>query len=407
MKFYLMHKDIQAASLNINNETGRIKSVFNISAPEHLPIGVEYAEGKADKYALDEWWEYRCIPNRRTGIEDALKKLKVQNTLALAVRGNALSLTDKYWIKPTDSDLKWADVNFVDNPNFSDHVGKAIRRHNWVDSKALDYRSPDITTNGNLFKYWLQENGKPYLVKGGSLPFNQQPFNEIIASAIARKLGIPHVEYTLHEDAKPFCRCDCFVTQETELVSAWQIYRTIKKKPEVSTYSHFINCCKQLGIKDAVQSINQMIVLDYIIVNEDRHLNNFGFLRNAETLEWIGFAPIFDSGTSLGYNRPSFHSDEFRCKPFKNTHAEQIKLVSSFDWIDFSKLDNIENEITEIFAVKQAEPYIDPVRCKDIAALVRRGIEYVRKLAQCSESCKLFDDINDDVVKDTAIYYDR
>ena len=100
MKFYLMHKDIQAASLNINNETGRIKSVFNISAPEHLPIGVEYAEGKADKYALDEWWEYRCIPNRRTGIEDALKKLKVQNTLALAVRGNALSLTDKYWIKP-------------------------------------------------------------------------------------------------------------------------------------------------------------------------------------------------------------------------------------------------------------------------------------------------------------------
>ncbi len=41
-----------------------------------------------------------------------------------------------------------------------------------------------------------------------------------------------------------------------------------------------------------------MIVLDYIIANEDRHLNNFGLLRNAETLEWYGFAPIYDSGSS-------------------------------------------------------------------------------------------------------------
>ncbi len=34
-----------------------------------------------------------------------------------------------------------------------------------------------------------------------------------------------------------------------------------------------------------------MIVLDYLIANEDRHLNNFGVIRNAETLEWLGFAP--------------------------------------------------------------------------------------------------------------------
>ena len=42
-----------------------------------------------------------------------------------------------------------------------------------------------------------------------------------------------------------------------------------------------------------------MFILDYIMLNEDRHLNNFGIIRNVETLDWIGTAPIFDTGESL------------------------------------------------------------------------------------------------------------
>ena len=87
-----------------------------------------------------------------------------------------------------------------------------------------------------------------------------------------------------------------------------------------------------------------MIVIDYIIANEDRHLNNFGLIRNAETLKWIGVAPIFDSGSSLGYDKlaPQIISKrKITCKPFKNSHEEQIKLVSSFDWINFDALKDV------------------------------------------------------------------
>ena len=56
------------------------------------------------------------------------------------------------------------------------------------------------------------------------------------------------------------------------------------------------DCCEALGIRDAV---DRMIVLDYLIVNGDRHQNNFGVVRNADTLEYLGAAPIYDSGTSL------------------------------------------------------------------------------------------------------------
>ena len=66
---------------------------------------------------------------------------------------------------------------------------------------------------------------------------------------------------------------------------------------------HYVNLCEEHGIKNIRHSLDEMLVIDYIVANEDRHFNNFGVIRNAETLEWRSAAPIFDSGTSLGYNR--------------------------------------------------------------------------------------------------------
>ena len=46
-----------------------------------------------------------------------------------------------------------------------------------------------------------------------------------------------------------------------------------------------------------------MFILDYIMLNEDRHLNNFGIIRDFKTLNWISTAQIFDTGESFKYNR--------------------------------------------------------------------------------------------------------
>ena len=52
--------------------------------------------------------------------------------------------------------------------------------------------SPDNTTDGNLKKKWKISAGKRVLIKGGSDPFRQEVYNEVIASLIAEKLGIDH-----------------------------------------------------------------------------------------------------------------------------------------------------------------------------------------------------------------------
>lgn len=58
-------------------------------------------------------------------------------------------------------------------------------------------------------------------------------------------------------------------------------------------------------------------MLDYIILNEDRHLNNFGVIRDVETLEWKRICPIFDTGRSMNTNVTTsywdFEDGEIKC----------------------------------------------------------------------------------------------
>ena len=64
-----------------------------------------------------------------------------------------------------------------------------------------------------------------------------------------------------------------------------------------------------------------MITVDYLLANEDRHQNNFGVIRNAETLEYLGPAPLYDNGSSLWFDKPTAMIGGGRvvCKPFKNS----------------------------------------------------------------------------------------
>ncbi|WP_243424970.1 HipA domain-containing protein, partial [Anaerotignum lactatifermentans] len=202
------------------------------------------------------------------------------------------------------------------------------------------------------------------LIKGGSNPYQQEPLCEVIASGIAERLCIPHTKYTLlWEHEKPFSVCQDFITSETELVSAYHIMQSRKKPNDLSDYEFYLSCAEQLGVKNIREQTEKMIILDFLIGNEDRHFNNFGLIRNAVTLEWIGVAPIFDCGTSLWYNTQESLikplSPNLPAKPFKKTHREQIKLVKDFSWLDMKKLKGMEEEMEEILS---QSPYISRER---------------------------------------------
>ena len=150
-----------------------------------------------------------------------------------------------------------------------------------------------------------------------------------------------------------------------------------------------------------------MLVLDYIIANEDRHFNNFGALRNAETLEWLGMAPIYDSGSSLGYDKMpgQMRSDkDVICKPFKNHHVEQLKLVTDFDWIDFDRLSDVDELISSVLSCEEAADYIDEGRIHAITESVQRRIGHLQELAM-TQTPRQLDTTEDDVREEVAADY--
>lgn len=129
------------------------------------------------------------------------------------------------------------------------------------------------------------------------------------------------------------------------------------------------------NIKDFFDS---MIVLDYIIANTDRHHNNFGFIRDVNTLEYLSPAPIFDSGTSL-WHKYSVLSNKIGtpviAQPFYNTHEMQLSLVKNWDRFDFSKLRNITEEIYDIL---NKNPLIDKKRNNIICAALKERIQSIK-----------------------------
>ena len=402
----LMHKRVPVAELELDRESGLIQKIGSIFAPEHLPVGVTVKKGKADRAALNEWWTDRSIPASRSGVREAMETLEIRSTKALLLRCWGLSLSDQYWICPADSGMTWESVNFFQNA-FSDDIGDVLFGAN-KKPDALDFSSPDNTSDGNLKKRWKIIGGKRCLVKGGSNPYRQQPQNEVVATLVAQRLGIPCVPYTvIWEKGAPYSICEDFVDENTELIPAWRILQTQKKDNRDSLYTHFVRCAEALGIPGVIPFLERMIVLDYIIANEDRHLNNFGALRNAETLEWLGMAPIYDSGSSLGYDKSiplMMDENETICKPFKKRHEDQLRLVTSFDWIDFSALEDIRERITEILSDANAADYLDARRIRVIAELTKKRVRQVKNLARSGNHGQA-DSADGDVKENVAADY--
>lgn len=377
MKNYtLMHKNIPVIDVEIDEASSAVIKVNKPQEYEHLPIGTAN-KGIVSRENLNSWWKGRAIPASRDNIQNLLQSANLSNLDILLTKSFGLSLSDQYWIKPLGSNIDWHDVNFFEN-DFSENVGDLLFG-NTVNT-TIDFNSPDNTSDGWLKKRWKIVDGKRCLIKAGSNPFQQEPYNEVIASKLMNILGINHTSYSVvWLNGYPYSICEDFITSETELITANRIMQIRKKSNHESYYQHLVNCCNDVDI-DIVPFLDEMLTVDYIIANEDRHFNNFGLIRNVGTLEFIGTAPIYDSGTSLFYNRNKCRFGELKTKPFKAEFHEQIKLVSSFDWLDFSRLSSFDNEVYNILSELTNMEFISESKRNEIAQFVKTQIENITKL---------------------------
>ena len=379
--YVLMHKNVEVLDIRLDDYSGVIVDTGPIADVRHMPPGTMVKGQFIDRDALKGWWMGRTIPSSRSGVRNLLEFLDIPRASAVTTKSFGLSLSDQYWIRPKGLKLSWEDINYFDN-GFSDDIGDILFGKD-VECGEIDFSSPDITSEGNLKKRWRMIDGKRCLFKGGSGDRCQEVFNEIIASEIAEALGIDHVRYWISWDgSNPYSVCEDFIDRDTEYVPAYHVLREDGRKGSESVYQRYVRICGDLGV-DVVPFLDRMIVLDHIIANGDRHLNNFGLVRDADTLEWLGPAPVYDCGSSLGFDLPTselrMHAND-ECKPFARAFEKQLALVLSFDWVDVDAVAPVIQDVPRILGTGRDR--IDAERTSEIVSLLGDNVSRIARLAE-------------------------
>lgn len=364
--YSLMHRDDPICMITIEPVSGAIHRVSKPVAPELLPLG-----GCVDSAMLKKWWQHRAVPIGQGKIRRILDNLGIATPQEYLVRNLGLSLTDHYWIKPIDMELGWADVNLYTN-DFRDPVGdmqfgQEIDQAMELPANAF---SPSSSVQGELRKKWIIADGKRYLVKGNHGSNSQESLNEVVATLLHKKQGKqPYVSYRpVHLESEPqiYCTCESFTSDTVEFIPAIDIVDSKKKDNATSLYEHFILVCRAHGLAEETvrDFLEYQILTDFILTNTDRHLNNFGVLRDTKTLQFISMAPIFDSGNAMFWNDPKLPAcDELKkiqVNSFRKTEMDLLHYVQDKTKLNLSKLPTA-NELRGIYEMDSLIPCMDTI----------------------------------------------
>lgn len=354
MKCILMNKNQKILLIEYNsyNVISQIYEIYNI---EYAPLAVFNASKNKSfslTKAVNDWFRSRGIPSWRKDLEKLLDKLGVSSSDELLNKSYGLSLSDQYWLKEINSDVKWEDINFFTNDFEYEAYLDASLDSSSKSKISLDkniFRSPNNTTDGMLQKGWIIENGKRVLVKGTYTSNKEEPINEYLASQICKRLDFDYCNYEVEwsDKTKLISKCNDFINENEELISAYDIYNSEKKPNNINDYEFYIQILEKHNVPNARENMENLFVLDYLMLNNDRHLKNFGVIRNVNTLKWERVAPIFDTGESMQCDK---YTDEIyfssgKGKFFSNTDKDYEDILKTIGKdilrIDLSKLKGI------------------------------------------------------------------
>ena len=396
MKCILMNKNTPVLVAEYDTANGVFSKIIDVYNINYAPYILKKFYIKNDvndtpfRTNLSEWFKGRGIPSWRDKLDLLLHRLNVNAPCELLNKAFGLSLSDQYWLKPSNTNIKYEDINFFDNDfDYAEFMEASLSKNSQIIKKISSLKTPNNTTDGMLKKAWIIENNTRYLLKGGYKNDTLQPFNEFLASEICKRLGFNHVEYTLDTYKDTIVsKCPCFITKDTELITCHQIMNNIKIPNNETYYEEYIKILEEKGIKDARIKLENMYILDFLIMNEDRHLNNFGIIRDVNNLKWLDIAPIFDNGQSLNieyYDEEEMHiRGEGKLFYEIKSFDEIIKVVKNIKRININKLENLPEWFDNLLHKYQNLSGYSDTKINKLCILLNRQINKLKKIIENS-----------------------
>ena len=243
-----------------------------------------------------KWLKHRTIPRNRAYVHNFLSKcgLNLNRPINIIKVSKGLSLNDCYWVVEEGFDGKFSDYNLYEN-RFS-QILALIAFTGYGSSIRTSLAScPEFTTNGMLPKCWRRDRGEIKLYKGGTSGASNtgnEPYSEFYAYQIANIMGINAIPYSLSKWKGELCStCDLFTSIDYAYMPVGRVVTSGGMNAVRDYYD-------SLG-PEFTNALNDMMVLDALLFNTDRHFGNFGFLIDNKTNKIAAPAPLFDHGNSL------------------------------------------------------------------------------------------------------------
>lgn len=213
------------------------------------------------------WIKLRYSSNTNNIAQSIREKVfNKKNRATIDIETHALSLSDSYWIKQDTDRLKFEQIS----PYYNDF---------WKGTGYYFGQSiPTLYTPGYLNKYWVDSKT---LCKIG-----QETLIEVECAKLCKLCNIPVNNITQRD-------------QNSVLIENITSPKYMLEQADQSGLidpDDFDNddIIKQFGLSGL-----QMILIDAIIGNGDRHAGNFGWLRDTDTGAYICMAPLYDFDHAL------------------------------------------------------------------------------------------------------------
>lgn len=242
--------------------------------------------------SLTDFLNNRKAPLHREHIAELLKQCQCETLIGYLNFTHALSLNDTLWVKDEDEkDLEWKCVSLYRN-EFDETISK-IAFTGGMYGEQFSSLTPELGTNGQFAKCWIRDNDNIYLIKRGSEGASNsglEPYSEYYGSKILNRICDDVVIYDLVKyRGKLATKCGLFTSEDYGFVPMMYL-NPGKSMPTLIKY------IKELGF---YEKFCDMIVGDTVIMNEDRHLGNFGVIVSNKTFDIVDFAPLFDHNLSM------------------------------------------------------------------------------------------------------------
>ena len=254
-----------------------------------------------------EWASNRTLSIGRSYAKEILNAMRLSqnNRYAICKACRGLNLEDSYWIRQDEDEKTWEEVNLFQNPLslFVTEIslsGRTIYHQEEAKARKMIH-TPELTTLGASAKGWIRQGEDLYLHKIGKY--------EIPADEILTALQLDHIHY----EVSKMNEIMSYLTEERrewiESVGDKIVNSKLFTSENLAmvTFEEFKIFCEFYGMnayKEAEKidrkSYLEMQIADYILNNNDRHEQNWGFLMENSSGKIIGYCPLFDHDHTFG-----------------------------------------------------------------------------------------------------------